>query len=95
MPTMMDEEEGHRLTADILRLAVSAAANCNAADVEVDTFDVSAGTKKGDNFSCIMKVVELKAKVNGEEREFNFMTKGLPLQPAREQMTRKVSQSYN
>ncbi len=86
----MNEEEGHRLTGEILAKAIAKAASAEESGIEVLDFEVSAGSNKGDNFACVMKAVTVKAKVDGEEKEFKFMTKAIPLHPMREKGIREV-----
>jgi hypothetical protein len=54
-------EEGHRITADFIveALADQYGVEKSAASkrISIKNFDVTDGSKKGDNFACVMKVL--------------------------------------
>ena len=43
----------------------------------------SDGSKKGDNFACVMKLVTVNAEVEGEKKALEYMAKCFPMNEAR------------
>jgi hypothetical protein len=78
-------EESHRITNDILVEGIADVLGIkDKTRIQLEGFDVSEGSKKGDNFACVMKAVEAQARVDkGELQTFHFMAKGTPMNPMR------------
>ncbi len=79
-------EESARITKEILAQGIADVLSIkDASKIKVESFEVSAGSKVGDNFACVMLAVEAKARVDGgPERTFPFMAKVTPMNPMRE-----------
>ena len=90
-------EEGHRITESVLRKAIVSDLDLTSQDdVEVVGFEVTGGSKRGDNFACEMKAVSAVAKIKGkEERSFNYMAKCFPMNAFRVEFLKSVRNSHN
>lgn len=73
------EGEGKRITTEIVRESLAQKFEVHIKDVEVLGFEVEAGIKPGENFSCVMKAVEAKALIAGVEKKAGFMAKVMPI----------------
>ena len=82
-------ETGHRLTEAMLVNAL--AKKLDAAVDAIVSFEVSGGAKKGDNFCCEMKQVDVVATISGEERKFVLMAKCFPMNEFRVKWLKDVS----
>ncbi len=60
-------EEGHRITADFIVEALAdqygVEKSAAAKRISIKNFNVTDGSKKGDNFACVMKVKLLVAQM--------------------------------
>ena len=74
----MTSQQQHRITEAILRQSLATKYGKDESKVKVTGFEVTEGSKKGDNFACEMKAVKVKAVVDGEEKVEDLMTKAFP-----------------
>lgn len=72
-------EEDKRITTEIIRESLAQKFAVHINDVEVLNFKVEEGIKAGENFNCVMKAVEAKALIAGEEKKAEFMVKVMPM----------------
>ena len=62
------EEDGHQITHEVLQRAIAIDRNCNFEDVKVQEISKSHGSNKGENFTCVLFALDIKAIVNVSER---------------------------
>ena len=61
------EEDGHQITHEVLQRAIAIDRNCNFEDVKVQEISKSHGSNKGENFTCVLFALDIKAIVNVSE----------------------------
>ena len=72
-------EEEKLITVGILEESVANDFGCDKVDVTIINFVCSAGSKKGDNFTCVVIAVKVKAKIREKlHEELNYMVKVMP-----------------
>ena len=74
-------EEAHRLTEAVLVKSLAEEFQVKEDEVKLTSFEVSGGSEKGDNFSCVMKKVKMVADVKGQPRgqTYNYLAKCFPM----------------
>ena len=72
-------EEGHKITNEILKKAIACEFSISEHEVNIERFQVSQGSNKGDNFLCVMKAVEVEAIVEEKKRKLFYMAKCIPI----------------
>ena len=83
-------ESGHRLTKPILAASIARDLSVEADEVEVLSFEVSPGSKDGDNYSCVMKAVEVEAVVKDKKISKRYMAKCYPMNEFRAKSLKEV-----
>ena len=83
------------ITPAILRTVLSRDLGVSEANIEVVSFSLAPGTKKGDGFACEMMAVEVEyrleeADISGKR---NYMAKVLPENQSRAEALKKVGWS--
>ena len=87
-------EEEKLITIDILEESVAKDFGCDKVDVTIINFVCSAGSKKGDNFTCVVIAVKVKAKIREKlHEELNYMVKVMPVNEYRASWLLEVSLS--
>ena len=72
-------EEEKQITVEILEQVVAKYFSCNVPDVTIINYECSAGSNKGDNFTCVVIAVKVKAKVGDKlHEELSYMVKVMP-----------------
>ena len=67
------------ITVDILEEVVAKDFGCQTSDVTIINYSCSAGSNKGDNFTCVVIAVKVKAKVLDKLHEgLQYMAKVMP-----------------
>ena len=61
-------EEQDRITKEHLQLSVANEFSVKSDQVEIIDFNTSAAAAAGDNFTTVVKLVDFKYKLNGEEK---------------------------
>ena len=100
------EEDGHQITHEVLQRAIAIDRNCNFEDVKVQEISKSHGSNKGENFTCVLFALDIKAIVNVSEARttqqqqqlekmetFHYMAKCLPASPHRTKFLNEVVNS--
>ena len=89
-------EEEKLITLDILEESVANDFGCDKVDVTIINFVCSAGSKKGDNFTCVVIAVKVKAKIREKlHEELNYMVKVMPVNEYRASWLLEVSLSLS
>lgn len=83
-------ENGFQITKEVLAKAVANDKHCNVADVVIESFTKTEGSNKGEGFTCVLFAVDVKAKVHGQEEEFQYMAKCMPANEFRAKMLLEV-----
>lgn len=79
-------EEGHRITDKIVISAIADELGISDSKIKLHGFEVGEGSKKGDNFACVVKAIIAKASIDGgESRDFHFIAKCMPMNPMRQE----------
>ena len=89
-------EENYRVTNEILQKSVAVELSVPSEEVKIIQFDVSAGADIGDNFVTIVKLVQFKYKLKGDEqeKEHSYVFKQIPFNEFREKFVRNVSLAF-
>ena len=69
-------QDGYQISHEALEKAIKG--ETQRQNVTVLTFETSGGSNKGENFTCVMIAIEVKALVDGQEKCFHYMAKCLP-----------------
>ena len=72
----IEKQDGHQITVESLEIAIRN--DIKADSVKVQSFETSAGSKKGEGYTCVIFAVEVKALVDGKEQLFHYIAKCLP-----------------
>lgn len=75
----MANEDGYQIDNCLLQESIAQEVGCFKEDVSIEKFTLAAGSNKGDNFTCVLKAVDVDAKVKGEARNFKYMIKCVPV----------------
>ena len=88
-------EDDHQITNKMLQEAISTELGKPINDITIESFRISEGSNKGDNYVCIMKAIEVNAKLAGEKesRKFNYMAKCAPINALETQFFTEVCMS--
>jgi hypothetical protein len=84
-------EDGYQMTNDHLSTAISTDKKCKVEEVVIESISKAEGSNKGENFTCVLFAVEIKAKVKGHSETFHYMVKCLPSNEFRAKMLTDVS----
>ena len=85
------EEEGHRITEDIIKASVAKDLDCDKNEVKVKDFKVTGGSGLGDGFTCVMKSVEAEIEAKGQSKTVCYMAKCFPMHDYRKKFVIAVS----
>ena len=84
------EEEQNRITKKILQISVGNELSVNPQNIEIISFDVSAGAEFGANFATVVKLVTFTYVLNEEEQSHSYIYKEVPYNEFREKFIRGV-----
>lgn len=77
--------DGYQITHELLAKAIAKDHDCTENEVVVQDFSMAEGSNLGENFTCVMKAVEVSAKVKGVKKTLNYMVKCVPAMEYRAQ----------
>ena len=87
-------EEKDRITKEHLKSSVANEFSVKSDEVEIINFEGSAGCAAGDNFATVVRLIDFKYKLNGEEKSHSYIVKQIPFNEFREKVVREV-RKYN
>ena len=85
----MDEEQ-HRMTNEILKLAVTKELFLALDQVVIINFKVSSGANVGDGLATEVKLVTFQYRLHGQEKSHSYIFKQVPINAFREKLLRNV-----
>jgi hypothetical protein len=84
-------EDGYQITKALLAKSIAIEKECTVDEVVIEEFSTSGGSNKGENFTCVLVAVDIKASVKGQSETFNYMIKCLPSSELRAKRLTEVS----
>jgi hypothetical protein len=87
----IEKVDGYQINNESLTRAIVAQLGCKPSDVFITEFSSKPGSKIGENFTCILFAVEVKAQIKGRYETFHFMVKCLPASEVRAKFITDVS----
>ena len=83
---------GHQINKVVLAKAIAQDRKCNTKDVKVEEISKSQGSNKGENFTCVLFALDIKASVSGNKPEtFQYMAKCLPANEFRAKFLQEIN----
>ena len=90
MAAEVEKTEGYQLTKENIAHGIANNKNCDVDDITILDFSTKAGSNKGENFTCIIYALDIKAIVKGREESFYYIAKCLPANAFRSQWLKEV-----
>jgi hypothetical protein len=84
-------ENGYQITKAHLSKAIAADKKCQVEEIVIEDISKTDGCNKGENFTCVLFAVEIKATIKGQSETLNYMVNCMPLNEFRAKFLTDVS----
>jgi hypothetical protein len=95
MAAEKQRENGYQITNDHLSKAIATDKKCRVEEIVIEDISKTEGSNKGENFTCVLFAVEIKAKIKDQSETLNYMIKCMPSNPFRAKFLTDVIVTYN